>query len=170
MSKKKKEEKVWWIEKLSNKVNKASEVLLMVIVGIMIVTTLIGVFNRFVFRFSVSWTNEVATYLLIWMSTVGACIATKRGLHISITFILKKLRKKLRLWIVIISQAMTMIFLIYATIYGFKLCISQMKQYSPVAGIPIGLVYLAVPVGSLIMIMHLISSLKPILQFIKDCE
>jgi len=157
------------IEKFSDNVNNIVKILLIVITGVTIITVLIGVVNRFIFRFSFfSWTNELSTYLLIWMSTLGASVATKRGVNVSITFILRKLRKKYQYWIAIINIIVVIVFLDYVIIYGFKLCISQMGQYSPIMMIPMGLVYLSVPVGSLIMIIHFIAKLKLIFKSFLD--
>jgi TRAP-type C4-dicarboxylate transport system permease small subunit len=150
-----------YIEKFSDSVNNIVEYLLIVITGVAAISVILGVFNRFIFRFTfLSWTNELSQYLLIWMSMLGASVVTKRGVHVSITFILNKLRKKYQYWVTIVNIIVVMIFLGYVIIYGFKLTISQIGQLSPMMGISMGLVYLSVPVGSLIMIIHFIAKLK----------
>ena len=91
---------------------------------------LFGVVNRFIFKFSVSWTEELARFLMIWICMLGASIALKEGGHIGVTFFLMKLRK-LKTTVITINYLLILIFVGTVTIWGFKLCISQSYQLSP---------------------------------------
>lgn len=41
-------------------------------------------FTRYVLNDSVAWTEEIARYLLIWVTFVGAAVAMRRRVHISV--------------------------------------------------------------------------------------
>ena len=51
------------------------ECLVMVSVTVLVLDVLWQVFTRFVLRDASSWTEELATFLLIWVSLLGAAVA-----------------------------------------------------------------------------------------------
>lgn len=53
------------------------------LVGATAVITCIAVFFRYVLNAALPWPEEVAGYLLVWISFAGAYIALRRGRHIS---------------------------------------------------------------------------------------
>src|SRR2546426_8707181 len=48
----------------------------------MVALVTIGVFFRYIVNASLSWYDEFASYLLVWLSFYGAVVATYRGRHI----------------------------------------------------------------------------------------
>lgn len=50
-----------------------------------------GVFWRYVLNDSLSWTEEVARYLLIWLAAIGSIVAMHRRQHVAIDIIPQKL-------------------------------------------------------------------------------
>ncbi|MGL4239681.1 MAG: TRAP transporter small permease [Beijerinckiaceae bacterium] len=41
-------------------------------------------FSRYVLNSSAAWTEEIARYLLMWVTFIGASIVTRRGTHIAV--------------------------------------------------------------------------------------
>jgi len=146
------------MEKISWWVDKVSRIFLVILMGIMVVDVLVGIVNRFIFHFPFSWSEEIARYLLIWVSMIGAVIALRSGSHVGVTFVLQRLKKS-KNWIIILTQVMTMIFLLFVTIYGVKLCISQRGQCSSAARVSMFWPFLSIPLGSALMFVHLFSQI-----------
>ena len=48
----------------------------------MTVAVLAQVFGRYVFNYSISWTEETAKFAQIWVVLMGAGITMRRGLHV----------------------------------------------------------------------------------------
>ncbi len=57
------------------------------LVAVITVVVAAGVFWRYVLNDSLSWTEEVARYLLIWLAAVGSIVAMRRRRHVAIDII-----------------------------------------------------------------------------------
>ena len=55
-----------------------------ILVAVITVVVAAGVFWRYVLNDSLSWTEEVARYLLIWLAAVGSLVAMHRHQHVAI--------------------------------------------------------------------------------------
>lgn len=63
------------------------------VIGFVIFWVLAGVvflqfFTRYVLNDSMAWTEEIARYLLIWVTFIGAATAMRRGTHIGVEAVL----------------------------------------------------------------------------------
>ncbi len=121
--------------------------------------TFAQVFFRFVIVHSLPWSEEFSRYTLVWTSFLGASIALKRGLHIGVEVFIAKLSKKKKRLIYLITLIFITFFLLVLIIKGFQMASFNMRQSSPAMRIPMGFPYLAIPVGSLLMILHLLNEL-----------
>ena len=151
------------IEQISAKVSRISEkvvqVTLVGMVAIMTVIIIIQVFMRYLFLFSLSWSEEVARYLMIWVSFLGASLALKYGFHIGVEFVINRIPEKMREWVNLIAKIGILIFLIYFTIGGFRVSWAVRDQDSPALLFSMAYAYLSAPVGGLFMIIQLLNLL-----------
>lgn len=154
-------QKSGWIEKNSYYVDKIARIFVVILTAILVVDVLIGVANRFIFHLALSWTEEIARYLFIWIIMMGAGIVLRLRGHIGLTFILKRLKKS-KNWVILVTQIMMLFFLLTVIVYGIKLFIFilQKGQVSPASGIPLWLLFLSIPLGSSIMVIHLLSQIE----------
>jgi len=151
------------MEKISAKVSRTSERIvqftLVGMVGVMTVIIILQVFMRYLFLFSLSWSEEVARYLMIWGSFLGASLALKYGFHIGVEFVINRIPEKMRGWINLTAKLGMLLFLIYFTIGGFRLSWAVRDQDSPALLFSMAYAYLSAPVGGVFMIIQLLSLL-----------
>jgi len=151
------------MEQISAKVSRTSERIvqytLVGMVGVMTVIIIIQVFMRYLFLYSLSWSEEVARYLMIWVSFLGASLALKYGFHIGVEFVINRIPEKMRGWVNLIAKIGILIFLIYFTIGGFRLSWAVRDQDSPALLFSMAYAYLSAPVGGLFMIIQLLNLL-----------
>ncbi len=145
---------------LSYHVDRIARSLMAMMMAVMIVVVLFGVFNRFLFKFPVSWTEEIAKYLLIWISVVGSSVAVKAGAHVGVGLLVTRLREGPRHVIFWINQVLIMAFLIGLIVLGIKLCIREIDQLGYATRISMFWPLLSIPVGSLMMIIQLLYIMK----------
>lgn len=124
----------------------------------MTIITIIQVFCRYILGFSITWSGEVARYSLVWIAFAGGSLAYKENELIGVRFVLEKLPLQLRKIAIIINKLFIILFLVVVIIYGYLLVLNIMGQTSPAANIPMIAVYGIIPVGSILMLIHVILS------------
>jgi len=142
------------MERISRIVNRIAETAIVIIVSIMAVVVFAEVIFRYVLHLPLFWTEEFARYCLVWSSLLGAGVALKRGEHIAVTFLAEMfpegIRKEASLLVhIFIASFLGMLFW-----GGFCLVIITRHQLSPAMRIPMSWPYMAVPIGSLVMLVH----------------
>lgn len=142
------------------------ETLLVIFSSIMVSVITLQVFMRHVMGSSLSWSEELARFCFIWLVYIGISYGVKKQRHIKVDVLLIILKGKQKLILNILANILFLGFAIFVIIYGYN--ISQQLlgwgQTSPALKIPMGLVYLASPVGmaftSIRIIQQLIKQIK----------
>jgi TRAP-type C4-dicarboxylate transport system permease small subunit len=123
-----------------------------------------GVFARYFLQIGLGWTEELARYLQIWLTFIGATVAVKRWAHFQLMLV--------NLWIPAAVRRYTQIFAIAVVIAlaaimiknGIDITHVTWNQSSPVLGWRIGYLYLISPVSGVLMIFfalrHLVTTLR----------
>ena len=125
----------------------------------MTVIILIQIFFRFVVYRPVPWSEEAARYLMIWMGMLGSVIALRKGRHIGVTALVDILPAKVSFAVGIFVRVSMAGLLGIIAYYGFKLAVFNYSQLSAAMEIPMMIPYMAIPVGSAMMIVDLIAEL-----------
>jgi TRAP-type C4-dicarboxylate transport system permease small subunit len=144
--------------KLTKKVlDSLLELLVIVVVAVLVVDVLWQVFTRFVLKNPSTWSEELAVFMLIWVSLLGAAVALNRGAHLGIDYFVGKLSPRKRLCTEIFVFLCISIFsLTVMVLGGIDLVTSTLKleQLSPALGIKVGYVYLAVPTSGFFLVLY----------------
>lgn len=137
--------------KLSEVSEKAVSYTLIVMMAVMTVTIIIQVFLRYMLSYSLSWSEEVARYLMIWVAFLGGSLALRKGLHIGVEIIVTRLHQGLKRWVLLFSQFLIFLFLVFLTIGGVNLTWAVRDQSSPALLFSMSWAYLSAPAGGLFM-------------------
>jgi TRAP-type C4-dicarboxylate transport system permease small subunit len=129
---------------------KILEITVILVMGFLVFDVLWGVFTRFVWHHQSSWTEELARMLLVWVSLLGAGIGFIRGSHLGVDYFVGKLSVKKQTFCQIVVYLLVAIFASVIMIYGgIRLVVSTLQagQISPALRLPVGYVYLVVPIS-----------------------
>ncbi len=107
------------------------------------------VLMRYVFQASLSWSEEVARYLFIWLIYIGISYGVKKEAHVAVTATDLIMSASQRKWMRLVSNIVFLIFALCIFYYGREVCakIARLGQEAPATGLDMWLVYLAVPTG-----------------------
>jgi TRAP-type C4-dicarboxylate transport system permease small subunit len=123
-------------------------------------TLLVGVqiAGRFVFGYSIFWSDELARVLLIWISFLGISIGTRRAAHPGIDSFVRALPAPWARAASVLTLILSVTFFSIMTAYGGALVLRTWPQYSTSLGIRMGIPYLAVPVAGVLMTLHALAA------------
>ena len=128
---------------------------LIVLLAAMAAMVFANVALRFLTDRSILWVEEVSRYLMIWLTLLGVGVVLRYGGHIGIDTLQAKFPRiatRIRIGIV----ALLLAFFACMTWLGARYVALAWQQTTPVLQIPFGLVYLALPVGFALAIVHLL--------------
>ncbi|QAA94460.1 hypothetical protein CKA81_11935 [Pollutimonas thiosulfatoxidans] len=123
---------------------------------LMVAVSLLQVFFRYVLNDSLVWSEELARYLFVWVSFLGAIIAFHRGMHIEVDILTSMLRDNSKRILDLLTKVLTGVFLLVLIVYGWRIVGATWGTPSAALRIPMGLVYMAIPVGGIGMLAVLI--------------
>lgn len=111
---------------------------------------------RYLTNFSITWSEEVARYLMIWVTFLGAGLALRFGSHVAIANVQemapKAVQRLLRLAIVVLLLA----FFAIMVWMGHEYMTRMQFQLTPATRIPFSYIYAAMPIGFILLIIHLL--------------
>ncbi len=140
------------------------------LVGIMVVTVLWQVFTRLVLRAPAVWTEESSTYMLMWCGIVGAAYAYGEKAHIGMEYFAYKLNARNRRILEIIIAVLVGFFASKVMLIGginFVRNAFINHQTSPTMGIPVGYLYLCLPISAVFIVTYSIEFIYKDVLFLK---
>ncbi len=128
----------------------------------------IQVIFRYILHQPIYWSEELPRFLLIWLTFLGSVLAVKNRSHLSITVFVNRFPERIRIWVQCLANLAALIFLLVMVWSGIVIANLTMPNRSAALQMPTGLVYLAVPVGGILMIIYLARQTIDLLRSQKD--
>jgi TRAP-type C4-dicarboxylate transport system permease small subunit len=144
-------------------VNRALGWIEMAALAVLTLAMFLVVFSQVVFRYVLNspspWTEELARYLFIWISLLGAAFGVMTRSHFGFDLVVKRMPASLqRKEHVFVGLCMGI--LVFVLIYfGVKMLGIVSFQITPALQIPMRYIYLSLPVSGCLMAFHLLCQL-----------
>jgi TRAP-type C4-dicarboxylate transport system permease small subunit len=113
-----------------------------------------GVFSRYVVGQALSWYDEVARYLFIWMVFLAAAVAVRRRAHFGVNLLVARLAPGPRMAARRLCWAIVVGYGIFITVQGLRVMDGVSVQESPALGLALSWVFLAVPVHGVLTALY----------------
>ena len=101
---------------------------------------------------NLSWAQELATYMFVWMAKFGAALGVRTGIHVGVAVFVNRLtpaaRKPVIVFALLCGALFTGVIGTLGAIYVYRL---DPDQVSPELEWPSWMIYLAIPLGSYLM-------------------
>ncbi len=131
---------------------------------ILTVSVFLQVLVRFVFKYPLPWTEEIARIAFVYCVFIGATIAVRENSHLNVDFLLVILPKRVARAAVIVGMLLVGVFLAFVTWQGTVLVIATGVQMTPVMQLPFKYLYLILPVSGALMLLYLVSNLLALIR------
>jgi TRAP-type C4-dicarboxylate transport system permease small subunit len=127
-------------------------VALVVLVVAAVVVRYFGIFGG-----SLHWVDESVRFVMIWMVMLGSVVALDRGAHLAVALLPDALGPRGRLAVIAMANLLAAAFTLILAWKGWELSQRTMRQVSPSLGLPMGYVYLAIPISAAMMTVQLLA-------------
>ncbi len=137
-------------------IDKVIEFTISIIYGALVAFTVASVFCRYVLNDSIVWSEELTRYLFVWIVFLGVPFGIERGAHVSVDFLTQRVSPSLRRRLIVFHNTLVCVFVIILFIPSLNVVRVGMGSNSLSMEIPMGFVYLAFPVGWLLIALYLV--------------
>ncbi len=154
------------LQKFCAALNQAVEYLLFGLGLSMALVVAVQVFCRYVLNASLFWSEELARYMLVWLTFFGATVAYYRNLHPGVDALTARLspgKKRLtRLMVHLVCMLLALVMIISGTQFAWFI----RRQISPALGLPKWIILAVIPASGCILFLY---GLAFFLRIARDC-
>ena len=110
-------------------------------------------FQDWLLTVNLSWAQELCIYMFIWMAKFGAAYGVRTGIHVGVDVLLRQLPQRVAGKLVLFGLFAGALFTSVVGTFGTKFVwdMAHTEQVSPDLGMPMWIVFLAIPLGSYLM-------------------
>jgi TRAP-type C4-dicarboxylate transport system permease small subunit len=118
---------------------------------VMTVMIFLQVIFRYVLGDSLSFSEELARFMFIWAVAMGSALALRTRSHIGVEVFVDWLPSRFADKVKIVGSLLNLLFFGLLIWYGFVMVGETMDQESPALLLPMGYVYLAIPLSGIVL-------------------
>lgn len=141
--------------------DRIEEALAVSILAYMLIVLTYQIVMRFIFNSSNNWSEESARYLFIWFVYLTASMAILKNAHIRVDAVLRLYPTTLTRAIIVIGYMLFIAYCAAVVYYSTLFCenIYRSEQVSLGIGVPMYIVYMALPVCHALMVLRILQRL-----------
>lgn len=160
------------MNKSRNLLNKSIEVICMILLVFMVVLGTWQIITRYVLNNPSTVSEDLLIYSFVWMALLGSAYVFGKKDHMTMVFFRNKLENKsprVKVGLSIMTELVVLVFsALVLVLGGVQISNLAMGQISPALGIPMGYIYLALPLSGVITIIYNILNLFDLKQQLTD--
>jgi TRAP-type C4-dicarboxylate transport system permease small subunit len=118
--------------------------------SLMLLLVIIGgtqVFSRYILNYSLTWSEELSRYLLVWLVFMAMGVGLRRHAHIGMNVIVARFSVGVQKLFDLFSCIVAIIFGVVIIYYSYQLVQAAVFQTTAALGIPIRLIYYGMVFG-----------------------
>lgn len=133
---------------LSRRVNYFVERLCVVLLGILVLDVWLGILARYVLPWPITFTEELARYLMIWTALIAISSGIAHREHIGVLIIFERFPMHMRKWLAIGFDLIALVFFLVILLYGIGMVERGFSRYTMIDGIPKAWPFMGVPIAA----------------------
>lgn len=143
------------IIKIIRKMELVERVAASVIFCSMMIVVTAQILMRYVFNHPLLWSEEFARYVYVWLVFIGSAYGVTQEKHVAVTILTDRLPEPVRNALKLVCNLLVIAALLYMLPHSVKYLGRQHGLRSGCMQLPMSLVFAAVPVGYLLMVIHM---------------
>lgn len=135
--------------------------------NLLLIIMTLAVFAQVVFRFvleqPLAWSEELSRYLMIWITFLGASLAIEKKAHPMIEIFATYLPGPIQQVVQVIAMLFSSVFYGLLIYFGGQFAVRSFGQLTPAMGLPIGYVYLIIPISGVLLLISSFAQIEKII-------
>ena len=148
-----------------DKLFKGIDYLLGLMLALMIIFVFLNVILRTVFNSGLTWSEEIARYLFVYITFIGAIGAMRSNAHLGMDSVMRSFPKGVKRVIYIVAQGIIIIVMAMLTHGAYTMTVQSVEARAAATGIPLSVIY---GIGMVTGICIAIICIANIIKAIKD--
>jgi TRAP-type C4-dicarboxylate transport system permease small subunit len=147
------------LNKFDQALAKGETAALILIVSVMTVVVFLQVVFRYALGRPLVWSEELARYLFVWLSILGAALSVQKGGHFGLDLFRRMMPERGKQYLGILVHLLMGVVVLVIFFQGITLVQMTRLQESPAMSISMAWAYASLPVGAGLMTVHLLTAL-----------
>ncbi|KKB35576.1 TRAP transporter small permease [Bacillus thermotolerans] len=158
-----------FLHKLSDKIDKVSRFVIILLFALAFIGTVYQVFSRFILQssfmkealpmidfsvFNFTWIEELIRYLFVWIVFLGIGMVYKSQGHARVELVMNYLPEKWKNRVAALIEVINSALFVFLMVYGFKILEITSQQISPSLGLNMTWIYGAILIGFTVCFVH----------------
>lgn len=124
----------------------------------LVMTVLIGwqVIARFIVGESLSFSEEVSRFVMVWLVLLGAAYAAKNGRLMKVDIVEHLLSGKAKSTVIMVAGVLSIVFYLVLVVFGFFIVSAVSYQMTPATEVSMSIPMAALPVGGILLVINTI--------------
>ena len=118
-----------------------------------VIVVLVGVFFRYILNDSLSWTEEVVRFLVVFLTFLGSPLALSDNNHAALDNWIYKLSIKYKLFMLLIINILIILFCLILIKLGIDYSLNAFIQKAPTLQISMFYIFISIPIGGTCMLL-----------------
>ncbi len=141
------------------------EGLLILLMGAMTLLVFSEVVFRYVFLSPITWYDEFAGYMLVWVTFLGSVVALHQRRHIGFETVVEALPPVWQRATTLLVYLLIIVFQVVLIVYGWRLTFELAGEMAITLPIPIGFIHVVLPLSGLMMLIiclvQIVETIRP---------
>lgn len=139
----------------SQRVNWLVERVCVALLVLLVLDVWLGVLLRYVIPLPLTFTEELARYLMIWMALLAVSCGIAHREHIGVEFVFVRLPARMRRWLAVAFDVIAFVFFFALFWYGLGFVERGMTRLTMIYAIPKGYAFAGVPLAAALACLQL---------------
>ena len=120
------------------------------------VTVSLQVFNRFVLKTPLAWSEDLAMLLFQWVVFLGAALGVKRMRHFGIELVVRKFPERMRHWVEVLTPVVMAIVALVMIVQGWTILTFNRNRTYPTMDLTYTWAFLPIPLAGVLILIYLV--------------
>lgn len=124
----------------------------------LVMTVLIGwqVIARFIVGESLTFSEEVSRFVMVWLVLLGAAYAAKNGRLMKVDIVEHMLSGRAKSTVIMVAGVLSIVFYLVLVVFGFFIVSAVSYQMTPATEVSMSIPMAALPVGGILLVINTI--------------